>query len=387
VLTGLTRRNATILVVTILAISLHLLAFQVEKSSPDMNTWLTVGRAASLGQDFYKAASPTVTELPYWYPPLWGLVLGALGLMVNPESSPVLYALILRLLLMAADLAAGFMLLRWFKVGLFYFAFWLLNPLVIATAQSGQFDIVPALFTLLALVAHRNDRGHLSGFLLGVGFAFKFWPVVAVPLLIVDHRRDQFRYAWKVLLSTGVTIAASCLPFLYTTQFAFNVANSWLIQGPLSRIGLGLGPVPILVAATILLVIPGFVQSRLRIELVWILGFIMVLVLTLFTLASNTYIQYSLWSLPFLVIIWAQSRSIMLGAMTNVLWLLYVLERYGQLLAKITGVTLNIGAYIFQGAYFLLLLSLLWILFDKHADRTSRVDSRNGTINPRTHDG
>jgi len=279
---------------------------------------------------------------------------------------------------MAADLIVGFILLRWFKVGLLYFAFWQLNPLVIATAQSGQFDIIPALFALLALVAHRNNRGFLSGILLGVGFAFKYWPVVTAPLLIADQRLGEFRYARKVLLSLGAAIAITCLPYLYTTQFAFNVASSWLIQGPFARVGLQLGPVPILVAAILILVIPSLALHRVRMALPWMLGFIMVLVLTLFTLGSNTYIQYSLWALPFLVIIWAQSRSVMLGATMNVLWFLYVLQRYSASLAEFTGLRLFIGTYFFEAIYVFLLLSLWWIVSREHAtiptnDRGNRL--------------
>jgi hypothetical protein len=363
----LTRGTAAVFAITILAVAVHLLAFQVEKSSPDMNTWLVVGQAASLGQDFYKVASPSVTNLPYWYPPLWALVLGGLASIVNPQSAPLLYAFVLRLLLMAGDLIAGVVLLRWFKVGLFYFTFWQLNPLVIATAQSGQFDIIPTLLILLAVVAHQNRRGSLSGLLLGLGFAFKFWPIIAIFPIIVNHGRDRFSYAWRVLASAGVTIAAICLPYLFTTQFASNIVNSWLTQGPLVRVGSRLGPIPILIALTLLLVVPGLALYWVQIELTWMLGFVTVLVLTLFALVSNTYIQYSLWPLPFLIILWAQSRSFPLGASTSLLCLLYVLQRYAQTLARSTGVNLSVSAYVFVGAYCIVLISLLSLFHNKRA--------------------
>ncbi len=103
-------------------------------------------------------------------------------MMVPFVTSPA-FNLALKTPLILADLLMGLVLYNfvrenknevWAKR---IFLLWFLNPLVIWTSSiQGQFDVIPALLTVLALIAFYKRHFILTGLFIGVGIFFKLYP-------------------------------------------------------------------------------------------------------------------------------------------------------------------------------------------------------------------
>ena len=68
-----------------------------------------------------------------------------------------------------------------------------LNPFFwILIVSYGSMDILPAVFSLSAIVFRIQRSFILSGAMLGIGVLFKYYPIVLLPFLMIDNRRFQF---------------------------------------------------------------------------------------------------------------------------------------------------------------------------------------------------
>ena len=220
---------------------------------------------------FYRVAVDTLGGLDpyatsfYTYPPLFAYLLFPpnllLGLLANPAgfvelvpsialaaettemiiptvTSP-LFNLVLKLPLIAADVGIALLLFGWVSHaygegrGKTAFLLWFLNPLVIwVTVLQGQFDVLPAFFTLAAAFLLTRRRFFFSGFALGVAVLFKFYPLfLVIPLLFLaaalgrgpSARRGPSwwppaKAGLTFVLGIGIVLAILALPLL-STQF------------------------------------------------------------------------------------------------------------------------------------------------------------------------
>jgi len=337
----------SVTVVLVLMLLVHVYAFLLEEISPDMETWLTVGESAKNGQDFYSATRSDVWHLPYWYPPLWGIVLGGIGLIVDPVLDPTLYLFITRSILMAGDVAVGLILLRASRGSLLHFGFWMLNPLVIGVAQSGQFDVLAVLFSLLAYTSHKERRGPLTGVLIGLGFSFKFWPILFLPLFLADYRENGSGYAKNLVFATLATSIAVSFPFALTTEYLTSVIDM-------------VGYVRILLAILSLFLLH-YVSRKLGSSLLSISCF----TVTLLLIVLPNHIQYALWLMPFLLLYMVEHPSKMLAVLANVLWIAHFLQRYNVAILKVSGLDVTFPTAAFDVIYLAILAYVVWRLCDR----------------------
>jgi hypothetical protein len=200
----------------------------------------------------------------YTYPPLWAYALfpifslaGLVGdpaalaawvpsigptadltEMIVPTVTSPAFNLLLKLPLIAADLGIALVLLRWVSLELsnraakVAFLLWFLNPLVIwVNAAHGQFDVIPAFFTLASGLLIVRRRHLWAGLALGLAILFKIYPLfLLIPLVflvIALERRASAGKRWTprslkhpLLFVSGAAIAliAFGLPLL-TTRF------------------------------------------------------------------------------------------------------------------------------------------------------------------------
>ena len=85
----------------------------------------------------------------------------------------------------------------------FLFCFLLLNPFFLATVVSyGHFDIVVALFTVLAVLSVQKSAETKAGVSIGVAILFKLYPLFFIPFLFVGEKKLR----WKFLFSTIATV-------------------------------------------------------------------------------------------------------------------------------------------------------------------------------------
>ena len=96
---------------------------------------------------------------------------------------------------------------------------WLLNPVVIySTYLIGQFDIIPVFFCILSLYFAQKERGYLSVLMMGIGGAYKMYPLFFIPLIVILLGKDTRQ---KIILGIVgfLPYFLTILPFLGTPAF------------------------------------------------------------------------------------------------------------------------------------------------------------------------
>lgn len=165
---------------------------------------------------FYSASTDMLTGLgayghaSFSYPPLFALVMYPFTLLLSFFEDPSLWGgleysmvdvaqltgmltpfvtspefnLMVKMPIILGDLVMGLVLyhivkeLRDGRWGERVFILWFMNPLVIwISSVSGQFDVLPALLTVMAFICFLRKRLVLTGLALGLGVLFKVYPV------------------------------------------------------------------------------------------------------------------------------------------------------------------------------------------------------------------
>ncbi len=178
----------------------------------DVSAWHKCAALMASGRNPYD-----VPLLISW-PPLWPVL--ALISYVTSEVTRLPFSFVIKLFPIAADLAITAVLFsaaknpglpRYFTAAAYAF-----NPVAIYTsAIHGNFDSIPALCLLLAILSAQgqaDESGSRAGAWLGIGAAFKTWPLLVLPALVAGSRplRRQMTIA---CVSVGVFLAALLLPW------------------------------------------------------------------------------------------------------------------------------------------------------------------------------
>lgn len=167
--------------------SLHVVADSIYKHGPSF-----------IYQGYYYAIYPPLT---YFTLGLWQKFITLLvgGDLTNWVGRPVAiafqepyafrYLFFLKLLYLPFDLLIGFILTKFVvdkeKKDLL-FKSWMLNPIVIYVVYMwSSIDIIPTFFLLLAVYLFIRNRTYFSLLSLGLGSAFKLFPILFIPIFIV----------------------------------------------------------------------------------------------------------------------------------------------------------------------------------------------------------
>jgi len=138
---------------------------------------------------------------------------------VVPVMSP-LFNFVVKLPIIVGDIFVGLIIHRF--VSIFKdeqaarkaFIFWFFNPLVIYTgAILAQFDVLPALTSLLAFVFFMERKYFLAGISLGVAIMGKIYPVYFIPLYITFFFKSDpsKEIEWKTSISRLMLFLAGIL--------------------------------------------------------------------------------------------------------------------------------------------------------------------------------
>lgn len=218
----------------------------------------------------------------YSYPPLWAYTyfpfLLFASFLVDPRTfathvsqmdwvslivgysptilSPV-FLFVVKLPLILADIATGYLLYklvtRFSGTGLARkaYIFWIFNPLVIWTsAVHGAFDVIPAMFTVIALVYVLRAKYFWTGMSLSIAILYKLYPIYLIPLYGIltwtDLGRDRpMRTALPRSLRRLLTLvcggAVPVLLSLPVVSISDILHAVFLRQGYLSSLG-GISP-------------------------------------------------------------------------------------------------------------------------------------------------
>ena len=255
------------------------------------------------------------------YPPLVYFFLGGVSRlttwMVNPtvhtnfilnfpstlgNSQLNLLLLLLKLPYVAFDIATAYLLMGFFtdrKKKLWAFGLWIFNPVnLYATYMIGQFDIIPTFLVVAALYLAIKNKVMPGAILLGIGAAFKIFPLLfIVPLALT---KDTWWGKIKIVFTALVTYAVTAFPFIFSRGFratallAGQTTKSFYAQIPISG-----GESIILFLAVIIFFYLLFYYQKVSVENLWTRFFLMLLLFFIFT---HYHPQWFLWLTPFLII-------------------------------------------------------------------------------------
>jgi hypothetical protein len=95
---------------------------------------------------------------------------------------------------------------------------WLYNPLAFYTPYMiGQFDLIPVFFSILALFLAKKEKTGWAAFCLGVGGAYKMFPLFFLPFLAAAE--GNFKKRLKIFTIGLLPYLASILPFIGSSFF------------------------------------------------------------------------------------------------------------------------------------------------------------------------
>jgi hypothetical protein len=90
---------------------------------------------------------------------------------------------------------------------------------IVAIGLSGHYEPVVMIFVLLSIILFYRKRYYLSSIFLGVGFAFKFFPIVLLPFFAWKLESWKKRILYVILFTIPILI--SIIPILFMSPDAF----------------------------------------------------------------------------------------------------------------------------------------------------------------------
>ena len=212
------------------------------------------------------------------------------------------------------DLAIAFLIttffenMKWKKMA---FLLWIFNPISIyATYMMGQFDIIPTFFVLLVLylVKKKEKVGfsnfYLESFLLGVGAAFKVYPLFfLIPLAFL--KKDLFKQI-KIVIVGFFSYLIFIFPFLFSPGFRSSaLVAGHTLKSLYAQIAVSGGESILLFPSFLLFIYFVFYYSKNTVGELWKKFF---LILLLFFVFTHTHPQWFLWLTPYLIIDLVKSK-------------------------------------------------------------------------------
>lgn len=260
---------------------------------------------------------------PFVYPPLTYFFFGFLEFLLAPfagvgwsswlasgneaVTSPLIFRFLFlaKLPLLVFDLAIAFVLVKFFKEEAekkLAFAFWLFNPIsLFGTSVLGQFDVIPTFLVALSLWFFAKGRYYQSSLALGVGAAFKSFPLLLLPFLAILASQDLKRRV-KIFAVGLLPYLVFVAPYLRSHAFKESVLLSGLSQRIfISGIDLGFGEhLPLIVISWVLLFFLAYSKTSSayykRGSYSFYAGSLFLLVLAF----SHFHPQWAVWAAPFL---------------------------------------------------------------------------------------
>ena len=177
------------------------------------------------------------------------------------------------------------------------FILWMLNPVTLyATFMIGQIDILPTFFAVLALYFAYKKKNLYSIVALGVGSAYKLWPIFLIIPAALIFEKDFWKRA-KLAVAGFAPLLISVLPFVNSSAFRYMVFSPksqkmLFMNFPVSGAE---GIFPFILILSLIYFILYFRPGEQRLS-TWALA-IVLLILSV----THYHPQWFLWVTPFLV--------------------------------------------------------------------------------------
>jgi len=178
------------------------------------------------------------------------------------------------------------------------FSFWMFNPLTLyATFMMGQIDVLPTFFVVLSLYFAKKQKPGLSVISLGIGGAYKMYPLLLLPLAAF-YLSSKFWPRLKLIFLGIAPFILTILPYLGSSAFRNMVLFSPKSQKMLFM-GFSVTAAEVVYPFILLLFILYFVvyYQKSRVSLI---GSYMAALLLIFSV-SHFHPQWFVWTSPFLI--------------------------------------------------------------------------------------
>lgn len=198
---------------------------------------------------------------------------------------------------------------------------WLFNPLSLYTSfMVGQFDIIPVFFTVLSLFLVKKNKWGWAAFSLGIGGAYKMFPLFFLPFLAISGGKTFFE-KMKIFFIGLIPYVFTIAPFLGSINFRQTVLLSNQSQKMLfAKIPVS-GAEYLSVFVVIYFFLLAFSLTKNLDLWKWFL-----MVMMLFFGITHYHPQWFLWLTPFLIVFWVKDkRFISLPLMFILSWFLILL--------------------------------------------------------------
>lgn len=217
------------------------------------------------------------------------------------------YLFILKLPYLVLDIFIGLILCSFFadfKDKKKILLFWLFNPFsIVLLYVYSNVDIFPVFFTVLSLYFFKKDNFILSSLSLGIGGAFKAFPMLLVPFLLL--KTPKLKNQILVLLFSVGFFVLTIAPFMKSAAFKQSTLTSGLTTRIISS-GLNIGFGEILMPTLILLTVLFFWGlNKVNVEL-WRF-YLVVFLITLISI--HFHIHWLLWVIPLLAMVYVSDSN------------------------------------------------------------------------------
>ncbi len=212
-----------------------------------------------------------------------------------------LYLFILKLPYIFFDFGTAYILYKYFKkqkTKYLAFMLWLFNPVTLyATFCMGVFDIIPVFFTVLSVYYLKKNKLASSALFMGVGIAFKMYPIFLLPFII--FKSDKWLDRIKLGIISFFPIIITNLPFIFSSAYRYMVFSpksqkmfymEWMLSG-------AEGIFPFLLILCLLYL---FSQNK-KLKPKFYVSYFTAMFLLLFSV-THYHPQWFIWITPFLII-------------------------------------------------------------------------------------
>jgi hypothetical protein len=246
----------------------------------------------------------------------------------------------LKLPYLLVDIACMFLIIRFLFDGepekrLKVFKYWVLNPLVIFVVYIfARHDILGIFITLLALILAKYNRKYWAIFVLAIGIALRFFPIMILPFLIFFLAKKKKDYA--ILFSIGIAglLSIEIFSYLYFGRSViFSLLNTQHFDYILSaKLDLVIHDRIFLFIVGYMLLLFLFIHKKKK-SFTLFLNYC-AMVYLLYVSISYFHPQYLLWAVPFLVLLFVRRNSIYYYHLAQIAFLMVILIYWGDLVTK-----------------------------------------------------
>lgn len=178
------------------------------------------------------------------------------------------------------------------------FNIWAFNPISLYVIYAiGQFDVIPALMTLVAMVSFIRKKYLLVGFFLGLAISLKTYPVLLLPIFLIHSR--SIKTMLKIGICSVLVYFLTIAPFLGSVDFINSVFKSSLGSKLFEyQLDVSFIKFPIYPLFYISFLLYVFISKKDTNQL----NKQLLIVTFSYLIFTNYHPQWIMWSLPFLIL-------------------------------------------------------------------------------------